>query len=62
PLEAEAYQNNGEVYQAIVSGDLIAYAVNFGTNPPGVKPFLEELIRFDTGCYLEFYRWPSQGD
>jgi len=62
PLEAEAYQTDGEVYHAVKSGDVIAYAINFGTNPSGIRPFLEELDRFDTGCYLEFYRWPSQGD
>ncbi len=61
-LESEVYQTEGEIYQAVKSGDVIAYAINFGTNPPGIRPFLEELDRFETGCYMEFYRWPGLGD
>ncbi len=62
PLEEKAYQAGGEVFQAVESGDMIAFAINFGTNPPGMRPFLEELDRFNEGCYLEFYRWPSSGE
>lgn len=61
-LETEAYQPGGEVYQAVREGDIIAFTPGFGTEPPGIWSYLNNLEHIDSGCYLEFYRYSENGD
>lgn len=58
-FDTDAYQPGGEIYQALKAGDIIAFTEGFGSNPPGVQPFLQGLDQFASSCYLNFYRWPN---
>ena len=55
--DLDAYTQEGEINQAIKSGDIIAFTQGFGSNPPGIFSFLSTLEQFDQACYVSFYRW-----
>jgi hypothetical protein len=56
-FDQTAYEPGGEVYQALEQGSVIANSEGFGSNPPGIQKFLNQLHNFDSACYLTFYRW-----
>jgi hypothetical protein len=56
PLEETAYLPDGEVFQAVMSGDVIAFVRGFGTDPPGIENLLADIDHFDSACYFQFYR------
>lgn len=58
-LTADAYTKDGEIYQAVEQGSLIAYASGFGTTPPGIWRLTKDLTVLGQGCYLRFYQWPE---
>jgi len=57
--DENTYHSGGEIYQAVNNGALVAMSEGFGSNPSGVQAFLGELNHFNSGCYLDFYRWPN---
>ncbi len=59
PQEPEAFQAGGDVFEAVREGDIIAYMISYGFEPPGIDPFLERLEMYQYGCMLKFYRWPQ---
>jgi hypothetical protein len=56
-FDQTAYEPGGDVYQAMEQGSVIAISEGFGSNPPGIQKFLNQLNNFDSACYLTFYRW-----
>lgn len=56
-FDQTAYEPGGDVYQALEQGSVIAISEGFGSNPPEIIKFLNELHSFDSACYLTFYRW-----
>ncbi len=56
-FDQSAYSQDGEISQAIETGEIIAFTQGFGSNPPGIFSFLTTLEQFDRACYISFYRW-----
>lgn len=59
PLDKQAYIPEGEVYQAVENGDIIAYNPEFGTNPPGIQQLIRNLELLESACYLDFFWLPE---
>lgn len=53
------YEPGGSIYQSIRSGGVVSLSEGFGSSPHGVESLLVQLERFDSVCYLSFYRWPQ---
>ncbi len=57
--EVGAYAAGGETFQAVKDGAFVTLSDGFGTELPVAQAFIEQLEYFDSGCYLNFYRWPT---
>jgi hypothetical protein len=58
-MDVEDYQPGGEIYEDVMQGDWIAYITSSGYEPPGINALLNDLDLVDSGCYLDFYKWPT---
>ena len=56
--DKSAYAAGGDIYQAVKDGAFVSLSDGFGTDFPAAEAFIEQLDYLDSGCYLNFYRWP----
>lgn len=59
-FDPEAYQEDGEIYDAIQQGNILAWMLDYGSTPPGVEDLVIKLDNYDYGCMINFYEWPAE--